>query len=153
MLLTHLHDCGDWSPLRAMTVGVAINNVAPAKAGHFARAQVISAHAPISRLAAGSSFLLEALFDGLVVLAFVGVAVAFVPVGPEIRTAAAGFAVFMLLMLGLAGWSRRAASQRGLCGDRCKPRHRGYRRGYDGARAAADSSFTTAPAPCATAGV
>ena len=103
MLLTHLHDCGDWLPLRAMTVGVAINNVVPAKAGHFARAQMISTHSPISRLAVGSSFLLEALFDGLLVLLFVGVALAFVPLGPEIRTSAAGFGVFMLLMLGLAG--------------------------------------------------
>ena len=86
-----------------MTVGVAINNVAPAKAGHFARALMISARVPIGRVAVGSTFLLEALFDGLLVLAFIGVAVAFVPVGPEIQSSAAGFAVFMLLMLGLAG--------------------------------------------------
>ena len=103
MLLAHLHDCGDWLPLRAMTVGVAINNVAPAKAGHFARAHMISSHSPISRVAVGSSFLLEALFDGLLGLGFIGVAVAFVPVGPEIQSSAAGFAIFMLLMLCLAG--------------------------------------------------
>jgi len=86
VLLAHIHDCGRWLPMRALTIGVAANNVLPAKAGLVARAHVISRETPLTKGAVSGSFIVEALFDGLFVLALMLVAHAFVPLGVEIRS-------------------------------------------------------------------
>lgn len=98
LLLVHLHDCGRWLPMWAITIGVSLNNTLPAKAGLVARAHLVSVRSPISRAAVGSSLVVEGLFDGLLVLACVGVGLAFVPLGDEIRSSALAFTGLMALL-------------------------------------------------------
>ncbi len=125
VLLGHIHDCGRWLPMRALTIGVAANSVLPAKPGHVARAHVVSRETPMSKGAVSGSFIVEALFDGLFVLALMLVALAFVPLGMEVRSSVLAFAGFIglgALLAILAAMGRLPAAPPRLLLRRCPPR-------------------------------
>ena len=107
-LLAHLTDCGYWPPLHALTLGVTANNLLPVKAGLVARIHLLSRRTQLSHATVGSSMLVEALFDGVILLALAAVALALVDLEGSVRTGAliaAGASAGLLLLaaLGLVG--------------------------------------------------
>ena len=96
VLMSHIHDCGRWRPFHALSIAMLTNNVLPVKAGVAARVHLISSKTPISHAAVGSSLIVESLFDGLIMLGLIVLALALVPMDPTVQAAATGLAVTML---------------------------------------------------------
>jgi uncharacterized protein (TIRG00374 family) len=66
-----------WTPLwHATTIGYMANNLLPARAGEFARAYVASRQLPVRFSTALASIGVERVFDGLVMLGLMAVAIA-----------------------------------------------------------------------------
>ena len=95
VLMAHIHDCGRWRPFHALSIAMLTNNVLPVKAGLAARVHLVSSRTPISHAAVGSSLIVEALFDGLIMLGLVLLALAVVPLDGTIQAAAMALAVSM----------------------------------------------------------
>ena len=111
-LLAHLHDCGYWRPFHALTIGVTANNLLPVKAGVIARVHLLSRRTGLSHAAIGSSMVVEALFDGAVLLTLIVAALALAELDGTVRTAAFALAASMglaavLVALVLGGWLPR----------------------------------------------
>ena len=106
MLLSHLRDTGDWNAFHALAVGTMVNNLLPARMGLVARAHLLGRRARIHRAAVGGSLFAEALFDGLMILALVGLALGAVRVGGTLQllalVLAGGLSAFLLLALLIA---------------------------------------------------
>lgn len=101
-LLQHLHDCGRWKPFHALTIGVMTNNLLPVKAGVVARAHLLTSRTRLSGAAVGSSMIVEGIFDGIIMLGLVVVALALVELDTAIRASAiviaSGMGVALLLL-------------------------------------------------------
>ncbi|MCS6800421.1 MAG: lysylphosphatidylglycerol synthase transmembrane domain-containing protein [Chloroflexota bacterium] len=72
----------------ALILGFAANNVLPARMGEFVRAHLIGTKAGLSRSTAFSTIVVERVFDGLTLLAFMGILLLLFPLRgelPEIR--------------------------------------------------------------------
>ena len=95
VLLSHIHDCGRWRPFHALSIAMLTNNVLPVKAGLAARVHLVSSKTPISHAAVGSSLIVEALFDGVILLGLVLLALAALPLHGGIQAAATALAVSM----------------------------------------------------------
>jgi len=66
-----------WSALwHAVAIGFMANNLLPARAGEFARAYVVKRQAPVRFITALATIGVERLFDGLLMLALMAVAIA-----------------------------------------------------------------------------
>lgn len=106
MLLSPLRDTGDWNAFHALAVGTMVNNLLPARMGLVARAHLLGRRARISRAAVGGSLFSEALFDGVVILALVGLALGVVRVGGTLQflalVLAGGLCAFLFLALLIA---------------------------------------------------
>ena len=98
VLMSHIHDCGRWRPFHALSIAMLTNNLLPVKAGMAARVHLISSKTPISHAAVGSSLIVEGLFDGLIALGLVMLAIALVPMDPTVQAAATGLALTMLVL-------------------------------------------------------
>ena len=95
VLFAHIHDCGAWRPFHALSIAMLTNNVLPVKAGVAARVHLVSSRTPISHAAVGSSLIVGGLFDGLIMLGLVLIAIAVVPLDGTVQAAAIGLAVSM----------------------------------------------------------
>jgi hypothetical protein len=66
-----------WSALwHAVAIGFMANNLLPARAGEFARAYVVKRQAPVRFITALATIGVERLFDGLLMLALMAIAIA-----------------------------------------------------------------------------
>src|SRR6266550_1138431 len=73
-----------WMPLwHATTIGFMANNLLPARAGEFARAYVASRQLPVRFTTSLGSIAVERVFDALVMLGLMAVAIAAPPAGPR----------------------------------------------------------------------
>jgi uncharacterized protein (TIRG00374 family) len=86
---------------RATMIGFMANNILPARIGEFARAYTLSRLEPVPIVASVGSLVVERLFDGAVVVAFLFLAMA-MPEFPGIGSGAAfgGKAVSVLILMG-----------------------------------------------------
>ena len=114
-----------WRPLwDATAVGFMANNLLPARAGEVARAYVVQRQLPVRFTTALASVAVERVFDGLVLVALLAVALAVptLPAGARVaglplsRVAGSGAAVFgslfvaaVLVVYGPSAWRERAA--------------------------------------------
>ena len=62
-----------------VVIGFAINNILPGKVGLVARAYIVGEREKISKVASGTSIIVDQLFDGVALLFFVAVVSVFVP--------------------------------------------------------------------------
>jgi uncharacterized protein (TIRG00374 family) len=92
-----------WSRLSAMSIGVAANQVLPARAGEFTRAYVFGRRTQMSKTTVFATVVLERVFDGLNVLFFLVVVALLIGVhSPEIQymgLAGAGFYIGAIALL------------------------------------------------------
>ncbi len=125
LLLAHLHDTGYWHPFHALTIGAMLNNLLPFKAGILARAHLLSQRTRLSHAAVGSSMVVESLFDAVILLGLVTVALAFAQLDGAVQTGAlafAGITGFAILLMALALRWRTPRRPLGMLVRRCPPR-------------------------------
>ena len=99
-----------WGALwNAVAIGFMANNLLPARAGEVARAYVVKRQAPVRFITALATIGVERLFDGLLMLALMAVAIAApsfpghgTPEGALVSRVATGAAIAFLALLGLA---------------------------------------------------
>ncbi|GIW10718.1 MAG: TIGR00374 family protein [Dehalococcoidia bacterium] len=91
--------------LQALLLGFAANNVLPARIGELVRAHAIGTRAALSRSLALTTIVVERVFDGLTLIALMGVVLLLFPLRgelPEVRLVMVGSAaVFLSIGLGL----------------------------------------------------
>jgi uncharacterized protein (TIRG00374 family) len=83
----------------SLILGFAANNVLPARVGELVRAHTLGTKANISRSTAFSTIVVERVFDGLTLIAFMGVVLLLFPLRgelPEIRAVTVASAVIFL---------------------------------------------------------
>lgn len=111
-LMAPVKRVGLGSLFRAMSIGLMANNVLPARIGELARAHVIGERETISRSASFATIVIERVFDGLTLLAFLGVVLlagmALPPWLEKAAIAAVAFYGVALLFLALL-WTRAPA--------------------------------------------
>lgn len=90
-----------WRLFPPVVVGFTINNILPGKLGLVARAHMVGERERISKVASGTSILVDQLFDGVALLLFVAVVSLFVPLPGWARGIATGVSVFYFGLLGL----------------------------------------------------
>ncbi|MDQ7028861.1 MAG: lysylphosphatidylglycerol synthase transmembrane domain-containing protein [Ardenticatenia bacterium] len=87
-----------------VAIGYMGNNIYPARAGELLRAYVLRRKAQVSVSASMATIVVERLFDGLTMLAFVVVALPTSPVGRRYNTVVIGFSALFLGVLVLFLW-------------------------------------------------
>ncbi len=91
-------------PLRRLFPVVAIgymgNNIYPVRAGEFIRAYVLKRGEDVPMSASLATIFIERIFDGLVMLLFVFVALPFTPIPPAFRQLVVAFSVLFFFALG-----------------------------------------------------
>lgn len=84
-----------------VVIGFTINNILPGKLGLVARAHMVGEREGISKVASGTSILLDQLFDGVALLFFVAVVSLLVPLPGWVRGIVTVVSVVYLGLLGL----------------------------------------------------
>jgi hypothetical protein len=84
-----------------VVIGFTINNILPGKLGLVARAHMVGEREKISKVASGTSIIVDQLFDGVALLFFVAVVSLFVPLPNWARGIAIGVSVVYFGLLGL----------------------------------------------------
>lgn len=79
LLLRPLQKISIWLQFKVICLGYMANNILPFRAGELYRAHVLGTRTQISRTAVFSSIILERVFDGLVMLFFLGLSVFYLP--------------------------------------------------------------------------
>lgn len=121
------------SRFRATMIGFMANNLLPARVGEFARAYALSRMEPVPVVASFGSLVVERLFDGLVVVAFLFLAMALPgfpavdavdgrSVGAAATTVLAIMAGFGLVLLIMVGWPTRFVAAAEWVAERALPR-------------------------------
>lgn len=90
ILLQPVKEIGTHTLFSATMIGFMANNVLPARLGEFVRADAIGRQATISRSAAFATIVVERLFDGLTLLLFLVVTLAFSSFPDWVREAGIG---------------------------------------------------------------
>jgi uncharacterized protein (TIRG00374 family) len=88
------------SLLSALSIGVAANQVLPARAGEFVRAYVLGRRERLSKVTAFATIVLERVFDGLTILFFLLLVVLLIGVqSPEIHYMGVAGAIFYVVTI------------------------------------------------------
>jgi len=95
---TTLSSSGAWS---LVVIGYAANNILPARAGEFVRAELLHRRHAADRAAALGSIVVERIFDGLILALFLAGAVAFAGGSGAVQTLAVLMAVLFLAVTAL----------------------------------------------------
>jgi uncharacterized protein (TIRG00374 family) len=94
--------------LPVLVLGLAANNLLPARVGELVRAQALWRREGVSRAACLATILVERVFDGLTLLALLAVAALLLPLGEWVNYLVPATTVLFLLVLGgvlLLAWA------------------------------------------------
>jgi len=99
-MLRHLRPIGLWPLFRLVCIGYMGNNIYPARAGELLRSYVLRREYGVRMSASLATVLVERLFDGLVMLLFVFVALPFVALNDALAVFRGPIAALTILFVG-----------------------------------------------------
>ena len=99
-MLRHIQPIGMWPLFRYVCIGYMGNNIYPARAGELLRSYILKRETGVRMSASLATVLVERLFDGLVMLLFVFVALPFVTLNDELERFKPVIVVLTILFVG-----------------------------------------------------
>lgn len=125
VMLAHLVPIPARRLFPVVVIGYMGNNVYPARAGEVLRSYVLRRTEGVAMSASLATVVLERIFDGLVMLLFIGITLPFAPLPAGLQTVALGFSLFfgvaMLIFMVLAARPARLSQGYALVVDHLVP--------------------------------